>query len=117
MTQTPTRIEPSQWVAHFARLKDEGCTWFDFLAAIDRGDWTDVVARVVNRETGDSGLAVVGMTLALDSLTPLFPGAGWYEREAQEMFGVTFTGLADSRPLLQQQAASAIAALRKGSRS
>jgi NADH-quinone oxidoreductase subunit C/D len=30
--------------------------------------------------------------LSLDTITPLWPSANWYEREAWDMFGVTFSG-------------------------
>lgn len=44
------------------------------------------------------------LTLAeVPSLTPLLPGAGWYEREVQELFGVTFGGLADMPPVLYSE--------------
>jgi NADH:ubiquinone oxidoreductase subunit C len=35
-----------------------------------------------------------------DSITPLFIGAEWIEREMSEMFGITFSGLPDPSPLL-----------------
>lgn len=34
------------------------------------------------------------------SLTPLFPSANWHERESYSMFGVTFTGHPDLRPII-----------------
>jgi len=36
----------------------------------------------------------------ITSLTPLFPSANWHEREAYSMFGVTFTGHPDLRPII-----------------
>lgn len=33
------------------------------------------------------------------SITPLIPGAAFYEREVQELFGVRFSGLPDAEPL------------------
>ncbi len=37
------------------------------------------------------------------SLTPLWPGAGWFEREAWDMFGLDFKGHPDLRRLLMYE--------------
>jgi len=36
----------------------------------------------------------------VDSLTPLWPNASWYEREAFDLFGIIFTGHTDLRRIL-----------------
>jgi NADH-quinone oxidoreductase subunit C len=38
--------------------------------------------------------------LKTNSITPLFIGAEWIEREMSEMFGITFEGLPNPEPLL-----------------
>jgi NADH:ubiquinone oxidoreductase subunit C len=72
-------------------------------AAIDREDYLDVVVHLVNPDT--AGLEVLGTRVPsraaqLDSVTSVLPAAGWHERETAEMFGITFVGHPDPRPLL-----------------
>ncbi len=43
---------------------------------------------------------VAGAEPEVDSLTPVWPVANWYEREAWDMFGVKFAGHPDLRRLL-----------------
>jgi NADH-quinone oxidoreductase subunit C len=94
------RIDASQWVDEFAAFAQQGMKWFDFLAVIDRGEQSEIVARVVNTHSQESAFVSTVVVGSVDSLTKIYPGAAWYEREAHEMFGVTFHGLTDSRPLL-----------------
>jgi len=96
------RIDASEWRSHFAALQAEGLGWFDFLTAIDRVSHVDVIARVTDSSMRQSALIVAAAEHELASLTPLYPGAGWYERETQEMFGLRFEGLVDQRPLLHR---------------
>jgi NADH-quinone oxidoreductase subunit C len=83
---------------------DLGCRYFCHLTAVD---WKDagfeVVCRLENLETG------LGLTLktriprdpaACPSLTGLFRGALWMERECYDLFGVRFDGHPDLRRLL-----------------
>ncbi len=103
---TPPRelaVEPDQWRGSLAALQVEGFGLFDFLTAVDRGPVIDVVVRVINPAT--KAAAMVWTTVPADaaelaSLSEYYLGATWCERETAEMFGVTFLGLADQRPLL-----------------
>ena len=40
---------------------------------------------------------------SIDSITPLFAGADWHEREVFSMFGIKFTGHPDLRPIIVSQ--------------
>jgi NADH dehydrogenase I D subunit len=42
----------------------------------------------------------VGATEPVASVTPVWKGAGWFEREVYDMFGLTFTGHSDLRRIL-----------------
>lgn len=61
-----------------------------------------VMARVYNLATG-IGLNVKADVDDDDPIAPtwigIYPGAAWHEREAHEMFGITFTGNPDMRNL------------------
>ena len=89
-------------VAQFAR--DElGCRYFCHLTAVDwKGDGFDVVCRLENLET-QLGLTLktrVARDVPCPSLTGLYRGALWMERECHELFGVPFAGHPDLRRLL-----------------
>jgi NADH-quinone oxidoreductase subunit C len=63
------------------------------------------VALVYQFAAWDGPLRVLLATTAkpdghAPSLTPLFPGMQWHEREARDMFGITFEGHPDMRPLI-----------------
>jgi len=62
------------------------------------------IALVYQFAAWDSPLRVLLATTAeqgaqAPSLTALFPGMQWHEREARDMFGITFEGHPDMRPL------------------
>jgi NADH-quinone oxidoreductase subunit C/D len=65
-------------------------------------DFTVVYDLASVEPTGDLRVKVplTGEYPSLESITDLWPGANWYEREAWDMFGVTFTGHPGLRRLL-----------------
>lgn len=110
-------VEADRWVESVRTLRDTfGFIYFSFLSAID---WTnDVrVGDPLSDETeerfeilamigdlGEGKFVTVSTTLdkdgaTIDSLTPVFPGANWHEREATDMFGIEFAGHPDPGPL------------------
>jgi NADH-quinone oxidoreductase subunit C len=106
----PTLDVPvTSWVAAVRTARDRfGFDYFDWLSALDEGDGRlRVVVHLWSRERRSHLLvrtAVAGDD-ALPSLTGVYAGAGWHERETAEMFGVRVTGFDDGsgqgiRPLL-----------------
>jgi NADH-quinone oxidoreductase subunit C len=94
---------------HAARVlkHDAGCAYFNFLTAIDwKESGFEVLCRVENL---DSGLDVTIRTrlgpgeTRCPSLTLLYRGAEWMERECYDLFGVVFDGHPDLRRILLPQ--------------
>ncbi|HEY3398025.1 MAG TPA: NADH-quinone oxidoreductase subunit C [Armatimonadota bacterium] len=73
------------------------------LCGVDRGEHLEVVYRLY-QGYGPQSLVVKVQTPRsggrLPSVTALWPLANWAEREAAEMFGLTFTGHPDPKHLL-----------------
>ncbi|MEU4612089.1 NADH-quinone oxidoreductase subunit C [Streptomyces umbrinus] len=98
-------VPPTSWLASLETARDElGCTYFDWLSAVDEpGTGFRVSAHVV-------ALAPVRRLLVrttvphdapvLPSAVEVYAGAAWHERETHEMFGVTFEGHPGLDPLL-----------------
>ena len=105
-------VEPGQWLQALTHARDTGHELFDWLSAVDEPDAdppsVDVVVHVVALDPLRRLLLrtrVNGTVPRVDSLTGLWAGAAWHERETHEMFGVDFDGYCDGsgvglRPLL-----------------
>lgn len=108
-------VVPTEWVAAATALRDEGFTFLDWLSAVDETDRPDepgydVVLHLLDvsapgalRTTMLRTRLPVGS--ALPSLTGVFRGVAWHERETHEMFGLEVDGFDDGsglglRPLL-----------------
>jgi NADH-quinone oxidoreductase subunit C len=93
----------------FARVAKDtlGCRYFNWLTAVDwKEQGLEVVARLDNL---DAGLAVTmrtrlpAATSRCPTLTGVFRGADWMERECYDMFGIVFEGHPDLRRILLDQ--------------
>jgi NADH-quinone oxidoreductase subunit C len=108
-------VSPQEWVASVEAARAEGFTFFDWLTAVDQTDATeapglDVVCHLMDGAIPKSLRRIMIRTRvpegeALSSVTGVFRGAAWHERETHEMFGLGFDGFDDGtgqdlRPLL-----------------
>jgi NADH-quinone oxidoreductase subunit C len=80
-----------------------GCRYFCHLTAVDwKAEGFDVVCRVENLEAG-LGLTMktrIPRDAACPSLTGLYRGAIWMERECFDLFGIAFPDHPDLRRIL-----------------
>ena len=103
-------VPTGELIAALKSLRDEQA--FDLLSDVTAIDWAEgasprftavyhlysttshAAIRVATPCTGDDAAPTV------PSVVPLWPGANWHEREAYDMFGITFEGHPDLRRIL-----------------
>ncbi|MEU0401698.1 NADH-quinone oxidoreductase subunit C [Streptomyces sp. NPDC006197] len=100
-------VPPSAWLTALETARDAlGCTYFDWLSAVDEpGTGFRVCAHVVALGEGAPKRLLLRTTVpheapALPTAIGVYAGAGWHERETHEMFGVAFEGHPHLVPLL-----------------
>ena len=101
-------VPPGQWVAAVTAARDLlGCGFFDWLSAVDEqgaelGGFS-VVCHLWSVEQRHGLLVRTRVPRAephLPTVTGVFTGAAWHERETYEMFGIVFDGHPHLVPLL-----------------
>ena len=110
--ETPGALSVSlsgeQWQPFAAFAKAElGCLYFNWLTAVD---WKEQGLEVLCRVENLSARLAVLMRTALPAgashcptLTTLYRGANWMERECYDLLGVVFDGHPDLRRILLPQ--------------
>ncbi|MFI6690159.1 NADH-quinone oxidoreductase subunit C [Streptomyces sp. NPDC050433] len=91
-------VPAASWLTALETARDAlGCTYFDWLSAVDEpGTGFRVAAHVASVEPGAVRRLLVRTTVPheaaeLPTAVGVYAGAGWHERETYEMFGVTFS--------------------------
>ncbi|MGW5606958.1 NADH-quinone oxidoreductase subunit C [Streptomyces sp. NPDC003753] len=90
-------VTPTGWTEALRVARDElGCTYFDWLSAVDEpGTGLRVSAHVVALSPVRRLLVrttVPHEAPVLPTAVDVYAGAAWHERETHEMFGITFEG-------------------------
>ncbi|MGW0227887.1 NADH-quinone oxidoreductase subunit C [Actinopolymorpha singaporensis] len=108
-------VPPDRWVDALTAVRDVvGCTYFDWLSAVDELEQGFTVVCHVARLRGQGGGASAGPSVdhllvrtripredaRLPTATGVYAGAGWHERETYEMFDIDFAGHPNLAPLL-----------------
>jgi len=98
-------VSPDRWQELGRHAKEiVGCRFFNFLTAVDwKEQGLEVVARVDNLEDGVSLMLKTKLGPGVSncaSLTHVYRGANWMERECFDMFGIHFDNHPDLRRIL-----------------
>ncbi|MFB6904269.1 NADH-quinone oxidoreductase subunit C [Streptomyces bacillaris] len=100
-------VPATEWTAALRTARDGlGCTYFDWLSAVDEpGTGFRVCAHVAALGNGTVRRLMLRTTVphdaaVLPSAVDVYAGAAWHERETHEMFGVAFEGHPGLAPLL-----------------
>jgi NADH-quinone oxidoreductase subunit C len=93
------RVGPERYREVVGTIRDDeefACDYLDFVAGVDRGeDGFDVVVQLYS--TTRRHQVRVKVTAGREdpvapSISDLYPGANWHERETWELFGIRFDG-------------------------
>ncbi|MFB7209907.1 NADH-quinone oxidoreductase subunit C [Streptomyces sp. NPDC056255] len=100
-------VPATSWIAALETARDQlGCTYFDWLSAVDEpGTGFRVCVHVAALAEGRVRRLLVRTTVpheaaVLPTATDVYAGAAWHERETHEMFGIGFDGHPHLVPLL-----------------
>ncbi len=92
-------VPSEHWVDAVRIARDDlGCSYFDFLSAVDEGTGFHVVCHLAALSPFSHLLLRTLLPAegpALASVAHLYAGAAWHERETAEMFGIGFLDAAD----------------------
>ncbi|MFB7914088.1 NADH-quinone oxidoreductase subunit C [Streptomyces sp. NPDC056061] len=100
-------VPAASWITALETARDRlGCTFFDWLSAVDEpGTGFRICAHVAAPAEGRVRRLLVRTTVphdaaALPTAVHVYAGAAWHERETHEMFGIGFEGHPHLVPLL-----------------
>lgn len=100
-------VPRARWFRAVGGAREAGvlsCDYFDWLSAVDElTDGFSIVCHLWSTRRRHGVLLrtrVPREDPVVGSIVELYPGAAWHERETHEMFGITFSGHPDLRPLL-----------------
>ncbi len=97
------RVRPEALIAVCRLCKERGYSYLSDITAVDTGSEMRVVYRLESLK--DASQIVLSVPVArtgasAPSLTSIFKGANWPEREVYDLFGVRFQGHPDLRRIL-----------------
>jgi NADH-quinone oxidoreductase subunit C len=105
-----TEVLPEEWLAAVESAKADGFNYFDWLGCVDEIGRRDCfrIVLVVRNLTQRAEPRMLSCLLPrsdpkIATVSSLFAGAAWHEREVAELFGVEFVGGERRRLLLNPE--------------
>ncbi|MBI2486112.1 MAG: NADH-quinone oxidoreductase subunit NuoB [Deltaproteobacteria bacterium] len=101
--KTGTYILPGEVPAFARDLRERGFDFLTYITAVDYVDTLDVAYNVRSLENNEEQTWKVSLEPSnpiVPSITSMYKGAEWHEREAYDLFGIDFTGHPDLRRIL-----------------
>jgi NADH-quinone oxidoreductase B subunit len=101
--KTGTYILPGEVQAFARDLRESGFDFLTFITAVDYLDRLDVAYNVRSLENDEEQNWKVSLDPSnpiVPSITPIYKGAEWHEREVYDLFGIDFTGHPNLRRIL-----------------
>jgi NADH-quinone oxidoreductase subunit C len=99
LDQAWIRVPPNRYREVVQTLRDDeefGCDFIDFVAGVDRGEGAFEVVTQLWSTTHLHGIRVKvaceGDPPTAPTISDIYPGANWHERETWELFGIVFEG-------------------------
>jgi NADH-quinone oxidoreductase subunit C len=99
LDQAWVRVAPQRYRDLIQTLRDDaefGCDFVDFVSAVDRQEQGfDIVVQLYSisrRHQVRVKVACDREDPSLPTISDLYPGANWHERETWELFGIIFEG-------------------------
>jgi NADH-quinone oxidoreductase subunit C len=99
-------VKPDDLLEVARRLRDDLQLKFDYLCNMGASDTRErlevvySIASTTKHLRMDFKLLLGYENPAVESVTPVWPAANWYEREMNELFGIEVKNHPDMRPLL-----------------
>ena len=100
------KVEPPALVKLCELLNGDKELDFDYIRVITGVDYIDYMEMVyclysfANNWSLNIKVKLDAGKPEIETITPIYKGADWFERETREMFGINFKGHPDLRPLL-----------------
>ncbi len=99
-------VHPEDYRSLLEALKAEGYDYPRSLSGVDMGYGLRVVVHLYGIESGRKATVYTDLPYdapELESVTDLWPGLEWFEREAYDLFGIRFKGHPDLRRILLEE--------------